>query len=181
MTLLHVNMSELRVLVVDDSRTARLLLANMLRDMQVNSVAKAEDGADAMEKLYEFRAHIAICDLHMAPLDGIEFTRLLRCASDSPNPYLPVLMLTGDATQTQLVNALNAGVNGFMSKPVQMDHLRRQINMILCRPLVFVREGRNLKPAPPAGVAAQAGLLMTRELEENEQKEQTAVHYAGTA
>ncbi len=181
MTLLHVNMSELKVLVVDDSRTARLLLSDMLRDMQVGSVAKAEDGADAIEQLYEFRAHIAICDLHMAPLDGIEFTKLLRSASDSPNPYLPVLMLTGDATQTQLVNALNAGVNGFMSKPVQMDALRRQINLIFSRPLVFVREGRNLKPAPPAGVAAQASQLMNREMTQDEQTEETAVHYAGTA
>ncbi len=176
-------MQELKVLIVDDSRTARMMLAEMLREMQVNQVVKAEDGADAIEQLTEFPAHTAICDLHMAPLDGIEFTKLLRCASDSPNPYLPVLMVTGDATQTQLVNALNAGVNGFMSKPIQLDALRRQINMLLCRPLVFVRDGRNLKPAPRAGLAAQASQLLSQAPTQTQPSEieQTAVQFAGTA
>ena len=146
MTFLRVNLTDLKAMVVDDSRTARLMLAEMLREMGVSSIAKAEDGADAMQQLKEFAADIVICDLHMAPLDGIEFTRLLRTADDSPNPYLPVLMMTGDATQKQLANALNAGVHGFMSKPLQSDSLRRQIKLVFSRPLVFIREGRELKP-----------------------------------
>ena len=146
MAFLRVNLTKLKTMVVDDSRTARLMLAEMLREMGVSSIAKAEDGADAMQQLQEFAADVVICDLHMTPLDGIEFTRLLRTADDSPNPYLPVLMLTGDATQKQLGNALNAGAHGFMSKPLQADSLRRQINLVFSRPLVFIREGRELKP-----------------------------------
>ncbi len=146
MAFLRVNLTNLKTMVVDDSRTARLMLAEMLREMGVSSIAKAEDGADAMQQLKTFAADVVICDLHMTPLDGIEFTRLLRTADDSPNPYLPVLMLTGDATQKQLSNALNAGVHGFMSKPLQADSLRRQINLVFSRPLVFIREGRELKP-----------------------------------
>ena len=146
MAFLRVNLAHLKVMVVDDSRTVRLMLAEMLREMGVSSIAKAEDGADAMQQLKAFAADIVICDLHMAPLDGIEFTRLLRTADDSPNPYLPVLMMTGDATQKHLANALNAGVHGFMSKPLKAEALRRQIKLIFSRPLVFIREGRELKP-----------------------------------
>lgn len=146
MAFLRVNLADLKTMVIDDSRTARLMLAEMLREMGVSSIAKAEDGADAMQKLKDFAADVVICDLHMAPLDGIEFTRLLRNADDSPNPYLPVLMLTGDATQKQLGNALNAGAHGFMSKPIQADSLRRQINLVFSRPLIFIRDGRELKP-----------------------------------
>ena len=181
MTLLRVNLANLKVLVVDDSRTARTMLNDMLREMGVGSVAKAEDGADAIKTLKDFPADIAICDLHMAPLDGIEFTRLLRSADDSPNPYLPVLMLTGDATQTQLNNAMNAGVHSFMSKPLQADALLRQIKLVLSRPLVFVREGRDLKPLSIAEAAARGSRASCGTAGLGSQQEQAEVHCAGTA
>ena len=146
MALINVNFRELKVLIVDDSQTARRIVKNVLEKIWVNQVEMAEDGADAMAKLREFPADIVLCDLHMAPLDGIEFTRLLRGAEDSPNPYLPVLMLTADATEVQLKKALNAGVNDFMSKPVEMAALRRKLLVLFASPLVFVRDGRSLKP-----------------------------------
>lgn len=146
MALIQLNLRELNVLVVDDSRTARQVLLKLLRDIGVGSVAQAEDGADALGRLRGFAADVVVCDLHMVPLDGIEFTRLLRSAPDSPNPCLPVLMLTADATQAQLANAVAAGVNGFMSKPVKSDDLRRHLQTLFSRPLVFVRDGRYLKP-----------------------------------
>jgi CheY-like chemotaxis protein len=146
MALINVNLQELKALVVDDSRTARRILREMLGEIPVAQVETAEDGADAIAKLRVFPADVVLCDLHMVPLDGIEFTRLLRSAEDSPNPYLPVLMLTADATETQMKNAIGAGVNEFMSKPVKMADLRRRIHDIFARPLIFVRDGRYLKP-----------------------------------
>lgn len=151
MSLMNVNLQELKVLVVDDSRTARQALKQFLKDMSVELIEQAEDGADAIKTLREFPADLVLCDLHMVPLDGIEFTRLLRSAEDSPNPYLPVLMLTADATAAQLRNALGAGVNDFMSKPIKLDALRRKIQTLFAGPMVFVREGRYLKPVRAAG------------------------------
>jgi CheY-like chemotaxis protein len=116
----------------------------------------AAEGAEALKRLQEFPADIMLCDLHMAPLDGIELTRILRNANDSPNPYLPVIMLTSDATQTQLQNALAAGVNAFMSKPVKMDALHKKLIAVFSRPFVSVRDGRTLRPmlASPANCGA---------------------------
>jgi CheY-like chemotaxis protein len=145
-SLINVNMRELKVLVVDDSRTVRQMLKRYLREMSVETVELAEDGADAIEKLQDFPADLVLCDLHMAPLDGIEFTRLLRSADDSPNPYLPVLILTSDATAAQLHNALGAGANDFMVKPINIVSLRRKIHGLFARPIVFLRDGRYLKP-----------------------------------
>ena len=146
MTLLNLNFSALKVLVVDDSGTVRAYLRKVLLELGVHTIQMAEDGADAIEKLAKFPADVAICDLHMAPLDGIEFTRLLRNADDSPNTYLPVLMLTADATELQLKNALAAGVNGFMIKPIDMCALRRSIVALFSRPQVFVQGERTLRP-----------------------------------
>lgn len=145
-SLINLNLQEMKVLVVDDSRTARLALKQFLREISIETVELAEDGADAIKKLRDFPADLVLCDLHMVPLDGIEFTRLLRSAEDSPNPYLPVLILTADATAAQLRNALGAGANDFMSKPIRLDSLRRKIQGLFARPMVFVRDGRYLKP-----------------------------------
>ena len=146
MTLLSVNLSELKALVIDDSRTARAFVRKMLAGLTVTHVEEVEDGADAIQVLNKFPADVAICDLHMAPVDGIEFTRLLRNASDSPNPYLPLLMLTADATELQLKNAVAAGVNGFMTKPVEKEALKRNLLTLFSRPLVFVQDERTLRP-----------------------------------
>lgn len=156
MSLINVNMQELKVLVVDDSRTARQALKQFLREMSIGSVEMAEDGVDAIKKLRDFPADLVLCDLHMVPLDGIEFTRLLRSAEDSPNPYLPVLILTADATAAQLRNALGAGANDFMSKPIKLDALRRKIQGLFARPMVFVRDGRYLKPLRAATCRPEA-------------------------
>jgi two-component system, chemotaxis family, chemotaxis protein CheY len=146
MTFIQINLAEMKILVVDDSSTARKILSEMLREIGVGHVIGAEDGAEAIERLRTFPADIMLCDLHMAPLDGIELTRLIRNASDSPNPYLPIIMLTADATQAQMKNAFNAGVNGFMSKPVKMNVLHRKLYAIFSHPLVFIRDGRALRP-----------------------------------
>lgn len=165
MALLELNFDQLNILVVDDSRTTRQLLKSTLQDIGVGQVMLAEDGADAIEKMRKFPADVVLCDLHMVPLDGIEFTRIVRSADDSPNPYVPILMMTSDATQEKLKAAMDAGINSFMSKPIKMEGLRRQLIAAFSAPLIFVREGRFLKPltrgckpgsavAPPAASKA---------------------------
>ncbi len=146
MSFIQINLQEMKILVVDDSSTARKILSEMLREIGVGHVVGAADGAEAIERLRTFPADIMLCDLHMVPLDGIELTRLIRNASDSPNPYLPIVMLTSDATQAQMKNAMNAGVNAFMSKPVKMNDLHRKLFVIFSKPQVFIREGRILRP-----------------------------------
>jgi len=146
MSFIQLNLQEMKILVVDDSSTARKFLSEMLHEIGVGHVVGAEDGAEAIERLRTFPADLMLCDLHMAPLDGIELTRLIRNASDSPNPYLPIVMLTADATQVQMKNAFNAGVNAFMSKPMKMNVLHRKLYAIFANPQVFIREGRALRP-----------------------------------
>jgi len=151
MSLFNLNLQDMKVLVVDDSSTARKFLTEMLHEMGVGTVKGAVDGAEAIAVLRAYPADIMLCDLHMAPLDGIELTRLLRNSSDSPNPYIPIIMLTGDATQVQLKNAINAGVQAFMSKPIKMNALHRKLYAILSRPLVYVKENRILRPVLAPG------------------------------
>ena len=157
MTLIQINLDEMNVLLVDDSRTERLLLKSILEDIGVGSIRQAEDGEEALKILRTFPADVVLSDLRMAPMDGIQLTRQLRRASARPNPFLPILLLTADATQERLSEALEAGVNGFLSKPIKPETMRRQIQSIFSRPLVFVREDGSFVPmraSPQAGAPA---------------------------
>ena len=155
MSLIQINLKEMKVLVVDDSATARKILTEMLHEIGVGHFDVAADGAEAIERLRVFPADIMLCDLHMAPLDGIELTRLIRNASDSPNPYIPIIVLTADATELQLKAAVNAGVNSFMSKPINRNVLHRKLFAIFSHPQTYIRQGSallpllNCKPAKP--------------------------------
>lgn len=144
----NVNLHDLNVLIVDDSRTARKYLARCLADLGVAEVVEAEEGAEAIDLLRNFAADIVISDLNMAPLDGIEFTRLLRNSADSPAPLIPIIMLTAEATRKQLDNALDAGVHSFLAKPVNAEKLRQHILHTMNTEYEFQKKGRNLRPVP---------------------------------
>ena len=111
-------LSPLQVLLVDDNAHMRSIVAAILKGAGIERVREVSDGADAMRVLREFHADIAIVDFNMSPLDGVEFTRLVRNASDSPNTYLPVIMMTGHAERSRVEEARNAGVTEFVVKPL---------------------------------------------------------------
>src|ERR1035437_10288689 len=110
------------ILVIDDSSTIRRLLGLILRKKDY-LVAEAEDGIDAMEKLSHVQADLIIVDLNMPNMDGIEFVKSLR--SNYYYMDTPVIMLTTTKDDTLRRDALQAGVNMFLNKPIQPDVLLR--------------------------------------------------------
>lgn len=149
-----VNFSKLKVLVVDDSRTMRSIIIAMLADMGVKHITEAEDGADAITRLKEDAPDFIICDLNMAPLDGIEFTKLVRNSKDSPNPFVPIVALTAEATEEKFKEALRVGMHSFLTKPVTFDTLRSRIAHVLQTLLTFVKEGKFMVPRRSAAESA---------------------------
>ncbi len=89
---------------------------------------------------------MAIVDFQMSPIDGVEFTRLVRNAADSPNPFLPIIMLTGHAAKARVEEARDAGVTEFVVKPVTARAVLDRINAVILRPRPFVRTGEYFGP-----------------------------------
>ena len=116
------------ILVIDDSSTIRRLLSLILRKKDY-LVAEAEDGIDAMEKLSHVQAELIIVDLNMPNMDGIEFVKSLR--SNYYYMDTPVIMLTTTKDDTLRRDALQAGVNMFLNKPVQPDVLLFKVESLL--------------------------------------------------
>jgi two-component system, chemotaxis family, chemotaxis protein CheY len=117
-----------KILVVDDSSTIRKLIGLMLKK-QDYVVSEAEDGIDAMEKLAGLEADLIIVDLNMPNMDGIQFVKSLR--SNYYHMDTPVIMLTTTRDEDLKRDALQAGVNLFLNKPVQPNFLIYKVESLL--------------------------------------------------
>ena len=94
-----------KILIADDSAHMRQILTAMLRAAGAEMIREATDGAGAFRALAQFPADLALVDFNMAPLDGVAFTRLVRNSADSPNIFLPVIMMTGHAERRRVHDA----------------------------------------------------------------------------
>jgi CheY-like chemotaxis protein len=129
----------LKALVVDDNAHMRTLLRSLLQALGLPQVYEAVDGATGFAELRERRPDFVFTDLSMTPVDGIEFTRLVRLGKDSPNPYIPIIMVTGHTERQRVEAARDAGVTEFLAKPITAQNILTRIAEIVDRPRPFVR------------------------------------------
>lgn len=134
-----IDFGHLRALVIDDDRLARGLVVQILEEIGVVDVEVASDGEAAFRELRSFVPDFILSDLVMEPMDGISFARRLRTHPDSPNPYAPIILLTAHADRTTVLEARDAGVNAFVTKPVSISELRRKITLALKDPRQFIK------------------------------------------
>ena len=133
------SLSALQVLLVDDNQHMRAITTAVLASAGVKKVREAADGGAALEILREHAVDLAIVDFNLFPLDGAEFTRLVRNSPDSPNPYLPIIMMTGHSERSRVYEARDAGVTEFVVKPITAKAILDRIQAVIFRPRPFVK------------------------------------------
>lgn len=133
------NFSRLSVLVADPNRHMRLVPTQILRGFGMARIVETDDGADAFSEMRAGPVDFVICDWMMEPLDGYDFTKLVRTAKDSPNPFVPIIMLTGHTEVGRVMRARDAGATEFLAKPVSAQTIYRRLVSIIENPRPFVR------------------------------------------
>lgn len=133
------NIQDLKFLVVDDDIHMCRLISTILDSLGVKKVQTADSADKGFKILCEFEADIVICDLRMEPKDGIEFTKMLRTLDNSPNRYVPIIMLTGHSEKSIVESARDAGVHEFLAKPVSVTKLYGKIRSIIDHTRNFIR------------------------------------------
>lgn len=136
----------LKILLVDDNQHMRILLIEILRAIGVRQVYEAMDGAEALSILRTTAIDVVFTDLSMNGLDGIDFVQLVRNSPDSPNPFVPIVMITGHSTERRVNEARNAGVNEFLTKPVTARGVIHRLTLLIENPRPFVRAGGYFGP-----------------------------------
>jgi two-component system response regulator HydG len=119
-------MKQARILIVDDEENIRILLQDGLSQYDY-VVETAEDGYVAIEKVKHSPFDIAIVDLKMPKMDGIEVIRSLK----HENEHLEVIVLTAFATVDTAVAALKLGASDYLTKPTRIEEIHRVISNIL--------------------------------------------------
>lgn len=153
------DLSLLKVLIIDDSENMQKLVKTILSALGVEQMEQSPDGLRAYEILGWFEPDLLICDWNMSPIDGITFTRKVRRSPDSPNPYVPIIILSGHSEKSRVTEARDAGANLFLTKPISVKTLSDRIQMLIDNPQPFVRtEGyfgpdrRRQDMGPPPGI-----------------------------
>jgi two-component system, chemotaxis family, chemotaxis protein CheY len=121
------NASGINVLIVEDNLHFRTLIRTILQTVGFENVEEARDGAEAFEVLSSFEAHLAIIDWKMDGQDGLECVRRIRTDEDSPNKFLPIIMVTGYTEESLAKAARDVGVNDFLGKPISAQSLMSRI------------------------------------------------------
>jgi len=132
-------LENLKALIVEDNGHMRALLRALLNSAGIKDVIEAGNGQMAIEMLRERKSDLVLSDLAMKPMDGLELTRYLRNSDNSPNPFVPIIMISGHTEKYRVEAARDAGVTEFLAKPITAHNLFARITEIIERPRAFVR------------------------------------------
>lgn len=123
--------TEMKILIVDDFSTMRRIIKNLLRDLGFNNTQEADDGMTALPMLKSGNFDFLVTDWNMPGMTGIDLLKAVR--ADDSLKTLPVLMVTAEAKREQIVEAAQAGVNGYVVKPFTAAVLKEKIDKIFER------------------------------------------------
>lgn len=129
----------LSILLIDDNANMRRVITTILKSAGVRKIHEADDGLGALRIFQSKEIDIIFTDLVMQPVDGLAFVKWVRTSTASPNRYVPIIMMTGHATQRTLNDARMAGVTEFLVKPLTARTVMHRVNEIINNPRPFVQ------------------------------------------
>ena len=121
----------MKILIVDDFSTMRRIIKNLLRDLGFTNTQEADDGVTALPMLKGGDFDFLVTDWNMPGMSGIDLLKEVR--ADAKLSSLPVLMVTAEAKRDQIIEAAQAGVNGYVVKPFTAQVLKEKIDKIFER------------------------------------------------
>lgn len=119
----------MKILIVDDSLTMRRIIMNSLKDLGYSDFIEAENGKQGLDRLQETMVDLVITDWNMPVRNGLEMVKSIR-ALKGAFADVPILMVTTNATSGDVVEALKAGVDNYVTKPMTKESLKEKILMV---------------------------------------------------
>jgi len=133
------DLSAVRVLIADDNPHMADLLRPIMGAAGFRNLRVVHSASEANALLQREPIDLLLTDLLMPPVDGVELTRWIRWRDDSPNPYLPVVVVTAHSARATVLKARDAGASVIVAKPIAIARLFKALNDVILRPRPFVR------------------------------------------
>lgn len=119
------------VLVVEDEQTTRQSIKSVLRQIGIATIMDAADGKAGLAELARTRPTLVLCDIHMKPVDGRQFLKMVRTARVDWVKNIPIIFLTADANPDTVNFAKEFQVNGYLVKPITVGDVKNRIDAVL--------------------------------------------------
>lgn len=126
---------EVGILVVDDVNTMRVQIKDLLKTFGFKKITVAGSGEEAKALLESETLHLILCDWHMAPTDGFDFLKYVR-AHDVHNG-MSFIMVTAESTKERVIEAIKAGVDDYLVKPLTPVQIQNKVYGVLLRKQVL--------------------------------------------
>jgi two-component system, chemotaxis family, chemotaxis protein CheY len=120
---------KLKVLIVDDTTTSRMLIRDSLQEIGIKNIAFASDGEQGLKAMMSEPAHLVISDFNMPKLDGLGLLRAIR--KHAPTQKTPFIMLTGKGDKELLQKAIQSGLNNYLTKPFTVPALQKALEAVV--------------------------------------------------
>lgn len=118
------------ILVVDDFKTMRRIVTNLLIQIGFKNIDDAIDGESALKKISEKNYSLIISDWNMEPMSGYDLLKKIR-TSEGPIKAVPFVMITAESKPDNVIKAKQAGVNNYIVKPFNADTLKTKLTAVL--------------------------------------------------
>lgn len=128
-----------KVLVVEDNQPMLELVKSILETFGVGQIYTAKDGEIGFKVFCRENPDLVITDWMMKPINGLEMTNMIRNEPMSPNPYVPIVMMTGFSEHKRVASARDLGTTEFLVKPFKAQDLYKRIVQVIERPRQFVK------------------------------------------
>ncbi|HEV2653044.1 MAG TPA: response regulator [Rhizomicrobium sp.] len=129
----------LKILVVEDNPHMRKLVVTILQAFGTIQIFEAADGNKAWTIMRESNPDVVFLDWMMEGMSGLDLAKMVRTSPQSPNPFVPIIMLSGYTQIEHIRQARDAGVNEFLAKPVSVAAIMSRLVSVIEHPRPYVR------------------------------------------
>ncbi|MDP6788409.1 MAG: response regulator [Rhodospirillales bacterium] len=140
------SLEKLEFLVIEDNPFMRSIIKSVLRALGATVIKEANDGSSALEVMKLSVPDIIFVDWEMQPINGLDFVKMVRRSKESPDPFVPIIMLSGHSEHNRVLEARDAGVNEFVVKPISAEALYKRIQEVIEVPRPFIKAGNFVGP-----------------------------------
>ena len=119
---------DMKIMVVDDFSTMRRIVKNLLKELGYQNFEEADDGANALAKLKSGSFDFIVSDWNMPNMTGLDLLKAVR--ADDNLKAIPFLMVTAEAQQDNVIQAVQAGVSNYVVKPFTAATLKEKLDKI---------------------------------------------------
>jgi two-component system, chemotaxis family, chemotaxis protein CheY len=152
------NFKNLDILFVDDNKNMHLIVKHLLQAMDITNFRGCLNANNALKMIKSQRPDILITDLKMGSLNGFELIERVRRGEDGCDPYVPILVLSGQTEIETVIKARNAGATEFLAKPASVGSLYDRLVWMIENPRPFIKAEEFLGPDRRRAMRGYEGL-----------------------